>query len=71
MTDIGSGAAPLSGDVIEEAEGLWPKGGPKLKVFICNWGIIEIDAEIRIARMGNDRSNVLASGMGPNITMHS
>tara|TARA_R110002060_G_scaffold51070_1_gene61949 strand:+ start:146 stop:463 length:318 start_codon:yes stop_codon:yes gene_type:complete len=32
VTDIGSGAAPLGGDVIREAEGLWPSGDRKLRV---------------------------------------
>ena len=31
MEDIGSGAAPLSGEVIEEVQALWPANGPKLK----------------------------------------
>jgi 4-coumarate--CoA ligase len=33
ITEIGSGAAPLGGEVIEEAEALWPEGDRKLKVL--------------------------------------
>lgn len=32
MIGIGSGAAPLSGDVIKEVEALWPEGDRKLTV---------------------------------------
>lgn len=32
VVEIGSGAAPLGGDVILEAEALWPEGDRKLKV---------------------------------------
>jgi hypothetical protein len=32
VRDIGSGAAPLGGEVIEEAEALWPEGDRKLQV---------------------------------------
>jgi 4-coumarate--CoA ligase len=32
VIDIGSGAAPLSGDVIEQYEKLWPEGDRKLNV---------------------------------------
>lgn len=32
MIDLGSGAAPLGGEVIEEVEALWGPNGPKLKV---------------------------------------
>ncbi|KAG9244859.1 hypothetical protein BJ878DRAFT_504287 [Calycina marina] len=35
---IGSGAAPLGGDVIKEAEALWPSGDRKLKQ---GWGMTE------------------------------
>lgn len=38
VVEMGSGAAPLSGDVIREAEALWPEGGPKLKQ---GWGMTE------------------------------
>lgn len=38
VTDIGSGAAPLGGDVIREAEGLWPSGDRKLRQ---GWGMTE------------------------------
>lgn len=32
VLEIGSGAAPLSGEVIEECERLWPTGDRKLQV---------------------------------------
>ena len=32
VVEIGSGAAPLGGDVIAEAEALWPERDRKLKV---------------------------------------
>jgi 4-coumarate--CoA ligase len=36
VIEIGSGAAPLGGDVIAEAEALWPEGDRKLKVrLVC------------------------------------
>ncbi|KAH8601829.1 4-coumarate-CoA ligase-like protein [Bisporella sp. PMI_857] len=38
ITEIGSGAAPLGGEVIEEAEALWPEGDRKLKQ---GWGMTE------------------------------
>ncbi|KAK0111026.1 hypothetical protein ONS95_001406 [Cadophora gregata] len=38
VRDIGSGAAPLGGDVIREAEALWPSGDRKLKQ---GWGMTE------------------------------
>ncbi|KAG4427704.1 hypothetical protein IFR05_016813, partial [Cadophora sp. M221] len=39
VTDLGSGAAPLGGDVIREAEALWPEGDRKLKQ---GWGMTEV-----------------------------
>lgn len=38
VVDIGSGAAPLSGEVIEEAEALWPERDRKMKQ---GWGMTE------------------------------
>ncbi|KAL2065886.1 hypothetical protein VTL71DRAFT_3556 [Oculimacula yallundae] len=38
VRDLGSGAAPLGGDVIREAEALWPEGDRKLKQ---GWGMTE------------------------------
>ncbi|KAL5330555.1 hypothetical protein ACEPPN_000073 [Leptodophora sp. 'Broadleaf-Isolate-01'] len=39
VIDLGSGAAPLGGDVIHEAEALWPEGDRKLKQ---GWGMTEV-----------------------------
>lgn len=36
VIDLGSGAAPLGGDVIHEAEALWPEGDRKLKVCLSS-----------------------------------
>lgn len=33
VREIGSGAAPISGEVITEVEALWPEGDRKLKVL--------------------------------------
>ncbi|RDW61359.1 hypothetical protein BP5796_11251 [Coleophoma crateriformis] len=41
VIDIGSGAAPLSGEVIEEAEALWPTGDRKMKASEQGWGMTE------------------------------
>jgi 4-coumarate--CoA ligase len=38
IRDIGSGAAPLSGEVIEECEALWPSRDRKLQQ---GWGMTE------------------------------
>jgi 4-coumarate--CoA ligase len=38
VIEIGSGAAPLGGDVIVEAETLWPEGDRKLRQ---GWGMTE------------------------------
>ena len=38
VIEIGSGAAPLGGDVIVEAEALWPEGDRKLRQ---GWGMTE------------------------------
>lgn len=58
VVEIGSGAAPLSGDVIEEAEALWPAGGPKLKQ---GWGMTEATCSL----LGWDpRLNIISSSVG-------
>lgn len=36
VIDLGSGAAPLGGDVIKEAEALWPEGDRKIRQ---GWGV--------------------------------
>lgn len=43
VIDIGSGAAPLSGDVIKEAEALWPEGD---RVIRQGWGMTEATCSI-------------------------
>ncbi|CZT44328.1 related to 4-coumarate--CoA ligase [Rhynchosporium secalis] len=43
VIDLGSGAAPLGGDVIREAEALWPEGDRKLKQ---GWGMTEATCSI-------------------------
>ncbi|KAJ8067845.1 hypothetical protein OCU04_003438 [Sclerotinia nivalis] len=43
VTDMGSGAAPLSGEVIEAAEKLWPNGRVKLTQ---GWGMTEATCSI-------------------------
>jgi len=43
VTQIGSGAAPLGGDIIEEAEALWPKRNLKLRQ---GWGMTEATCSI-------------------------
>ncbi|OWO99718.1 4-coumarate-CoA ligase [Marssonina coronariae] len=43
VEDLGSGAAPLGGDVVKEAEALWPSGQTKMKQ---GWGMTEATCSI-------------------------
>lgn len=62
VTDMGSGAAPLSGEVIEAAEKLWPNAPVKLLasfLFLCRYFSLDFYSfEKRLtphkARMGHD-----------------
>ncbi|PBP24096.1 4-coumarate--CoA ligase-like 7 [Diplocarpon rosae] len=43
VVDLGSGAAPLGGDVVKEAEALWPSGQTRMKQ---GWGMTEATCSI-------------------------
>jgi hypothetical protein len=64
VIDIGSGAAPLGGEVIEEFEALWPEGDRKMKARLLARYLVT-NTDVSAARLGHDRSNLLPSRMGP------
>ncbi|RFU25502.1 hypothetical protein B7463_g10832, partial [Scytalidium lignicola] len=58
VRDMTSGAAPISGDVIAEAEARWPSGEVKLRQ---GWGMTEATCSI----LGNDPSKpIISSSVG-------
>ncbi|RDW77504.1 hypothetical protein BP6252_05557 [Coleophoma cylindrospora] len=66
VVDIGSGAAPLSGEVIEEAEALWPTGDRKMKASegTPQRKYQSLMKMCQIARVGHDRSHLLTAWLG-------